>query len=687
MDENADRYWAFISYSHADERWARWLHGALERYRIPSHIVDRRTRVGVVPKRLFPVFRDRDELAGAASLGPELQEALRASRTMIVICSPAAAGSRWVDEEIRYFKSLGRADRVLALVIDGESPQCFPDALRREVDAGGRMGNVPVDPVAADARPGADGKHNALLKLVAGLLDVGYDELRQRDLQARHRRLAWIASGATAMSAITALLAVQAYQARDDAMRRQQQAEDLIQFMLGDLREKLEPIGRLAILDAVGQKAMDYFATLDQRDQTDAALASHARALRQIGEVRLRQGKLPEAAEAFGEAERVHAELIRRNPRDTHLLSETARTEFALGNAHYLKGEFDEALLWIRRHQASAAMLVAREPDNPDWLSMAADASANLGGIDYQRGALEEAHAHFRQARDAHQRLLEEHPDQDRFIELLAESHGWLSTVEHAQRQWQSAAENAHREAELLRQLTTRAPDNANHRWNLLTALTRELVNLWKLQPIPPDDPILTEALALSGALEELDSQNVDYRDVHRALLDHMLQAQLLAGDLDAAAQISAQSLAISRELTERAPDRASFWQDRFASYARSIKLAALRNDNATITGLLAEARALEASEEPPVVPPERWLELHLLGWSHADNAQAREHHVRAAIERLAQLQASGLSVSPELMLRHSTLKGDREAARSWAAALSDAERTHPFVQALLHHH
>lgn len=85
------KYRAFISYSHRDEKWAAWLHSALETYRIPKSLVGSETSFGVVPARLAPVFRDRDELASATDLGRVLTQALRDSAYQIVICSPAAA--------------------------------------------------------------------------------------------------------------------------------------------------------------------------------------------------------------------------------------------------------------------------------------------------------------------------------------------------------------------------------------------------------------------------------------------------------------------------------------------------------------------------------------------------------------------------------------------------------------------
>ena len=98
MNNSDFKYWAFISYSHADEEWAKWLHKSIETYRVPRKIVGRATPQGEVPKRLFPVFRDREELPGASDLGGKLQDALKTSRALIVVCSPKSAVSKWVHE-------------------------------------------------------------------------------------------------------------------------------------------------------------------------------------------------------------------------------------------------------------------------------------------------------------------------------------------------------------------------------------------------------------------------------------------------------------------------------------------------------------------------------------------------------------------------------------------------------------
>ena len=235
IDWQAYKYKAFISYSHSDEKWARWLHRSLENYRVPKRLVGRDTAMGKVPARLAPVFRDREELASATDLGDKLSEALEASAVQIVICSKAAAQSHWVNEEIKAFKGLGRENRILSLIVDGEPYasgivgsehlECFPPALRFKLDAQGELSDEPAEPIAADARQGKDGKANARVKLLAGILGLGFDDLRQRELQRRNRRLA-IISGSAVVGMVAAIgLATTAILARNEAEQQRVRAE------------------------------------------------------------------------------------------------------------------------------------------------------------------------------------------------------------------------------------------------------------------------------------------------------------------------------------------------------------------------------------------------------------------------------------------------------------------------------
>lgn len=227
-------YRAFLSYSHADKDIAKRLHREVESYRIPPKLVGKITNVGKVPRRLRPIFRDREELPASGDLSAELSAALLQSMFLVVICSPAAARSRWVNEEILQFKQFHGEGHVLALVVDGEphatdTPgrehlECFPHALRYRMGADGLSG-VSAEPIAADYRRHADGARLATQKLIAGLTGLKLDELVRREAQRRIARATAVSSLAVGGMVVTGGLAFYANTLRLEALAQRAIAE------------------------------------------------------------------------------------------------------------------------------------------------------------------------------------------------------------------------------------------------------------------------------------------------------------------------------------------------------------------------------------------------------------------------------------------------------------------------------
>lgn len=202
------RFAAFISYSHHDMTIARWLHKAVETFHVPRALVGTDGEFGTVPSRLRPVFRDEEELAGAEELGPKLLDALTRSNALIVLCSPAAAQSIWVDREIRTFKRRNPDKPVFAVIVSGTpggDDECFPPALRFALDARGELDcSRALEPLAPDLQK-LDRKR-VKLKLIAGLLGIDYGRLRNREQLRRRQLTAIIGSAATILIiALTAL--------------------------------------------------------------------------------------------------------------------------------------------------------------------------------------------------------------------------------------------------------------------------------------------------------------------------------------------------------------------------------------------------------------------------------------------------------------------------------------------------
>ena len=390
------RYVAFLSYSHRNKAETEWLHRALERYSIPRKLVGRETAKGKVPARLIPIFRDRDELAVSSNLGGELKAALENAAHLIVIASPASARSTYVQEEIRTFKAMHGEERVFALIVDGEpyasqmpgreDEECFPPALRFRIDPDGTVGATPAEPIAADIRPGKDGRRLALRKLVAGLTGLRLDDLVQREAQRRARRLTWIASGASLGMLFTSGLAFYANQQRIVAVEQRKIAERetaaaraATDYLIGTFElsdpatENPRTVSLVTILSRGAERART-----ELRNQPEI----EARLVTAVGRAYTNLGLLDEAETALARA----MPAIRRAGPDG------APALIALATNYLRKGRPERALSIL----SSADRMLGTDP--ADHLSLRAQLSAARGNIAYINGKADEALKQFDEA-------------------------------------------------------------------------------------------------------------------------------------------------------------------------------------------------------------------------------------------------------------------------------------------------
>ena len=106
--ESTKKYFAFVSYSSANKLEAEKLQRQIERYRLPAIIQEAVTKktAASCPKKLSPIFRDITDLP-IGPLAEQLRKELEQSRYLIVVCSPNAAKSNWVNREAEHFTKLG----------------------------------------------------------------------------------------------------------------------------------------------------------------------------------------------------------------------------------------------------------------------------------------------------------------------------------------------------------------------------------------------------------------------------------------------------------------------------------------------------------------------------------------------------------------------------------------------------
>lgn len=508
-------YRAFISYSHRDEAWARWLHRSLERYRVPSRLVGTRTAHGLIPRRLTPIFRDRDELGTATDLGREIRAALAGSECLIVICSPASARSHWVNEEVRAYKRLGHSGRIRCLIVAGEpgtadatndgsaADECFCPALRFDVDRNGEPSAARADPVAADTRASEGGRADARLKLIAGMLGVRFDVLKQREIHRRRRRLLLVTAASIAGMTVATILAVNAYIARNEAQHRQAQTQQTLNFMLGDLHDKLAAMGRLDLMAATADQVMAVLAAIPPGSLTDSELAQQSRALVQIGDIRIREAKLGAAMEAFQSAYRRSAELASRHPRDGRFLFDRAQAEYWIGNTFWQQRNLAAANTWLARYRDSTLALPDLDPRNREWQLETTYGEHNLAVLAMERGDLDAAQRGFDNELATQRRLAAESADDPQLASDVADTISWLGTVAERRGDLAGAQRLFGEQVTVLERVHAQHP--RDYRW--LAALANAQV-------------LLTGSLGTTGRNREAEQAMTEAESAYRALTD-----------------------------------------------------------------------------------------------------------------------------------------------------------------------
>lgn len=455
------KYRAFLSYSHSDAPIARAIHRWLEGYRVPRHLVGRSTARGVAPRRLTPIFMDRSELAASASLSGAVDEALAASACLIVLCSPAARESAWVDLEIRRFRQLHPDRPVLAALVGGTPQTAFPPGICQP-----RSSGAVDEPAAADFTRHGDGRLLAYLKLVAGVIGVPLDLLVQRHVQRRLRRVAIATALATLSVLVLAVALIMAIRAQREAEQQREQAEQLIEFMLTDLRGRLRGVGRLDVLDVVNRRAMAYYAAQgDLAALPTGSLERRARVLHAMGEDEQRSGAFATAAAKFAEAHQATAALLAAAPDDPERLYAHAQSEFWLGYVAFMRKARPAASAHFARYKALALRLVAADRNNPAYRRELAYAHGNLCSVEVEdQRTLPAALQSCASALATMARLSAAAPHDTALRLDLANRHAWMAQALEANGQITSALAQRHRQIAILDRLVAGDPRNARIR-------------------------------------------------------------------------------------------------------------------------------------------------------------------------------------------------------------------------------
>lgn len=183
--EQPKEYYAFISYKREDKKEAKRLQHALEYYRLPNHL---RQENPELPEYVRPVFRDMTDLE-VGELSAQIHSGLEQSHYLIVVCSPRAAASKWVNDEVEYFISLGKHDKIIPYIIEGvphtsnPNEECYPPALL----------NLSKEKELLGANINEVGKDSATIRVVSRMFNIRFDTLFQRyEREQKRKRWMWI---------------------------------------------------------------------------------------------------------------------------------------------------------------------------------------------------------------------------------------------------------------------------------------------------------------------------------------------------------------------------------------------------------------------------------------------------------------------------------------------------------------
>jgi serine/threonine protein kinase len=439
-------------------------------------------------------------------------------------------------------------------------------------------------------------RHLANEPVVASPLTGTY---RLRKFVRRHRLAVSFAATVALLfigfSIATTIQARRIARARATAVARQGQAEDLIGFMLGDLRTRLTSVGRLDVFDQVSKKAEEYFAAVPESDLSAAELFRRTQALTQLGQVRVDQGDFPTAMRAFRQSLALATGLARRDTLNGEWQLGLGASHYWVGFIHWRQNDLDSALAHFVPYLRITETLVARRPDSLNYRLELGAATSNIGSVKETKGDLTGALASFRASIAAKEYVVRRDSSKLDWQVSLANSYNSAGVIQRKLGDL-AGAERTHRaELALKQRLVARDPGNAQYLMYLALAESY-LGELLVMQGnVAAGAASIDSARAKYSLLAARDTANPDRRRILANMDRLVASAALERGDATTALSESRAARALVDPLIARTPTN-SLWQ---TSLARTLTTlgSALAAAGRTGEAEATERRALSILE------------------------------------------------------------------------------------------
>ncbi len=372
--------------------------------------------------------------------------------------------------------------------------------------------------------------------------------VKRASRRSRFRNLA-IAT-VTALGIVAGVASLIANDARKTAVERQTQAESLVGFMLGDLMDRLRPLGRLNLLDVVGDEAMQYLRSQDTKDANTETQLLRANALIQIGEIRITQADSNKAEAAFLEANEILENLIQQRPAHGPTLLQAGNAKYWLGYLNYLENNLDEASGKWQGYKDHAEQWVSLEPDNLDAKMELSYAWNNLGTIANANRQLTDANLYFEQSTELKQQVLAARPDDIALAIELADSYSWTARTAQRTGLLDKASNYFQEEIDLMNSLYSADQDNTQVLYRLIVAK----LNSGRLTSVLSNTEtalsIYQSAISQMQSLIDIDSTNKEWLRVYAYLLIDNGWVYYELSDFPKAKQQLELSLSVMQQLT-----------------------------------------------------------------------------------------------------------------------------------------
>ncbi|MBN8887745.1 MAG: winged helix-turn-helix domain-containing protein [Rudaea sp.] len=346
---------------------------------------------------------------------------------------------------------------------------------------------------------------------------------------------------------------------RRAAVEQRSQAESLVGFMLGKLTDSLRPLGKLDVLDSVGNEAMKYLASVPPESSNLPVNLMRERALRQIGEIRLARGDIKGAAESFERAAALSQSLTTEYPNNTDAWFDYGNAVFWLGQLAYSKSDYEEATANWNRYLQAAQKQVDLKPDDPKSVIELSYAHTNLATLDYRRSHYDDAQKGFHASLELKRRAHKLDPDNTDILVQTANTLTWLGSVDEAQGMLADAERQHASAVDALVEARKKNPDDQPLRYREAIARMHVALSALSLGEVDSSADQYRAAYEELQSLQQVDLKNLSWRHDGITAGLYLGWIEYLRGHVGPAKELITKNADACDEMIRRTPSSSKF--------------------------------------------------------------------------------------------------------------------------------